>query len=287
MLGVVVSTWVAATLTIAIFSFLYRDNPFYRFAEHLYVGVSAAFGVVIFWYQDVWPLLVGNFRDYMAAGNRIEAWILIFPAILGLLMWTRFFPKIGWISRWPLGFTIGIGAGLGITGGIQGFILPQLKATMLPLGNPVGPLTFGHGILFVVVVSGLAFALGFRRLSQMSSGWKSFLSILVGMALFILLFPVLKVPWLVKGWSAIAADNLIIVVGVVTTLLYFYFSREHTGLLGTGSRVGIVAIMISFGASFGYTVMARVSLLIGRCYFLINEWIMHGIIGPLKALFRI
>ena len=33
----------AAFLTLAIFSFLYKDNPFYKFAEHLFVGVSAAF----------------------------------------------------------------------------------------------------------------------------------------------------------------------------------------------------------------------------------------------------
>ena len=40
-----------------------------------------------------------------------------------------------------------------------------------------------------------------------------------------------------------------------------------------GARVGIVFIMVSFGATFGYTVMARVSLLIGRVTFLIKDWL--------------
>ena len=31
--------------------------------------------------------------------------------------------------------------------------------------------------------------------------------------------------------------------------------------------------MISFGASFGYTVMARVSLLLGRFQFLLGDWL--------------
>ena len=31
--------------------------------------------------------------------------------------------------------------------------------------------------------------------------------------------------------------------------------------------------MIAFGASFGYTVMARVSLLIGRIQFLLHDWL--------------
>jgi hypothetical protein len=36
--------------------------------------------------------------------------------------------------------------------------------------------------------------------------------------------------------------------------------------------VGIWVLMVAFGASFGYTVMARISLLIGRVEFL-GRWI--------------
>jgi hypothetical protein len=67
--------------------------------------------------------------------------------------------------------------------------------------------------------------------------------------------------------------TIIVVVGVLSTLIYFYFSKEHTGVLGVTAKVGIWFIMISFGAHFGYTVMGRVSLLIGRVQFLIDDWI--------------
>ena len=63
-------------------------------------------------------------------------------------------------------------------------------------------------------------------------------------------------------------------IGFITTLVYFYFSKEHKGVLGVSARIGITFIMIAFGASFGYTVMARISLLIGRFYFLIYKWLM-------------
>ncbi len=66
---------------------------------------------------------------------------------------------------------------------------------------------------------------------------------------------------------------LIILVGVVAVLVYFFFSVEHTGVVGKVSRVGIWFLMISFGASFGYTIMARLSLLIGRVNFLLNDWL--------------
>ena len=67
--------------------------------------------------------------------------------------------------------------------------------------------------------------------------------------------------------------TIIIVLGVLSTLIYFYFSHEHVGLLGVTAKIGIWFIMIAFGAHFGYTVMGRVSLLIGRVQFLINDWI--------------
>ena len=46
--------------------------------------------------------------------------------------------------------------------------------------------------------------------------------------------------------------------------MYFYFSREHTGNFGKLSKLGIYFLMVSFGASFGFAVMGRISLLIGR-----------------------
>jgi hypothetical protein len=286
LIGTLVGIWLAATLTIAIFSFLYRDNPFYRLAEHIYVGMSAAFGVVLFWNQDIWPLLVNGFFDYLHARNYVEAYILIVPAALGILMWTQFFPKAAWVSRIPLALVFGIGSGLAITGSVGGLILPQLKATMLPLGNAPAGLTVGHGVLMIAVLTVLLHWLAFKPLLHTRATLAQVLSAAVAIILYVLFFAIFRIGFLRTALASVAADNLVIVVAVIGTLLYFFFSREHTGWIGAGSRIGIVAIMVSFGPSFGYTVMARVSLLIGRCYFLINDWILKGIVGPLKAIFH-
>jgi hypothetical protein len=67
--------------------------------------------------------------------------------------------------------------------------------------------------------------------------------------------------------------NWIIVLGVCCGLIYFYFSMEHKGaLIGSSSRFGIYVLMMAFGAAFGYTVMARVSLLIGRMLFFRDDF---------------
>ncbi len=68
--------------------------------------------------------------------------------------------------------------------------------------------------------------------------------------------------------------NIIIIVGTLTGLVYFFFSLEHKGILGGTAKVGIYFLMISFGAAFGYTVMARISLLIGRLSFLFHDWLL-------------
>ena len=38
--------WMATGLTLFIFSFLYKDNPLFKLAEHLYVGVSVGYTIV-------------------------------------------------------------------------------------------------------------------------------------------------------------------------------------------------------------------------------------------------
>jgi hypothetical protein len=59
-------------------------------------------------------------------------------------------------------------------------------------------------------------------------------------------------------------NAIIILLGVSSVLFYFFFSIEHSGLGKVVARTGIIFLMIAFGAAFGYTVMARMSLLIGR-----------------------
>ena len=205
---ILIGTWIAGFLTLAIFSFLYKDNPVYKLAEHIYVGVSAGYWLIYVAFFDVYPMLIQGFQNETG----LEKWILLVPGALGLIMLSRWFPRTAWLSRWPIAFTVGIGAGLGITANIQGYVMPQMQATLLP----------------------------------------------------------------VTGWNMVSINNVILTVGVVTTILYFYFSKPHKGALGWAARVGIVFIMVSFGASFGYTLMARISLLIGRLYFLLSD-LLHVI----------
>ena len=83
-------------------------------------------------------------------------------------------------------------------------------------------------------------------------------------------------PLFGPDYSAATFDiigNIIIAAGTFSGLVYFFFSKEHSGVFGGTARVGIFFLMITFGASFGYTVMSRMSLLIGRLDFLFGDWL--------------
>ena len=212
--------WVGALLTLFIFSFLYKDNPLYKLAEHLFVGISAGYYIVLNYWTVIQQNLVTPLRAAFGghvAGGPFHAQqgdyraFLVLPGLLGILLFTRLFGRGNWPSRWSLAVIIGVYAGLKTTGFAQGDLVAQVQASLQPLwiaGNP---------------------------------------------------------------WASLNA--ILFTVGLIASLLFFFYSREHKGLLGGISRVGVWFLMISFGAGYGYTVMSRVSLLIGRFQFLIEDWL--------------
>lgn len=67
--------------------------------------------------------------------------------------------------------------------------------------------------------------------------------------------------------------NITVVGSVLTCLVYFFFSVEHTGPVGVAARMGIWVLMITFGAGFGMTVMGRIALISDRFGFLFYDWL--------------
>ncbi len=205
--AMVLGAWVATGLTLLIFSFLYKDTPLFKLAEHLYVGVSVGYTIVKTYDTVIVHLIVKPIVEH----GEIT---LLIPVAIGMLMLARYVPKVAWLSRYAFAFIVGMGAGLAIPRTISSFILKQVEDTIRPLLSLAGP-------------DGVTFSMN-------------------------LLNP------------ASNLNAIIILLGVGSVLFYFFFSIEHRGMGKAVARTGILFLMISFGAAFGYTVMARMSLLIGR-----------------------
>ena len=79
------------------------------------------------------------------------------------------------------------------------------------------------------------------------------------------------------AWWNTVIQNWLFVAVLLTVMSYFFFSVAHEGrggrALGRSARLGRWFLMIAFGAMFGNTVMARISLFVGRVQFLLYEWV--------------
>ncbi len=221
------SIWVQVALTMVIFSFLYRDNPLYKFAEHLFVGLGTGYFIIQQYHGTFLPNL---WRPFTAAitgqaettGGAL-AWdfALVIPFVFGCMFLLKFHPRLSWMARWPMAVVVGTFAGLAIIGFAQGDLVAQIRANMIPLFKENSFSDF-----------------------RAEPGLSNFFQIL---------------------W------NPILIIGVFSSLVYFFFSKPHTGMTGRVATLGIWFLMMSFGASYGATVMTRISLFLERANFTIIE----------------
>ena len=196
----IIGVWCVVLLTLSIFSYLYGDNPFYKAAEHIFVGVSAGYIFTLTFWDTIWPNLFGRlFPSYVQAGFEFDI-TYIFPLILGVFMLFRLSIKYYFLSRISIAYIVGMMAGLKFYVFLNSNLLTQIKSS-------------------TVNFSGTYYAI---------------------------------------------INEVIILIGVISGLVYFFFSKEHTGVIGKVSKIGIYFLMIKFGASFGFAVRGRISLLIGR-----------------------
>jgi len=131
--------WVAAFFTLAILSFMYCDNPVYKVAESVVVGVSAAYWMVVGFWEVIVPnllgkLMPGTIKAWAMPGLEAETeWVYLVPLTLGVLLLWRLSPKGGWISRWPMSFIVGVFCGLRLVTFIHADFLSQIRNTIIPL----------------------------------------------------------------------------------------------------------------------------------------------------------
>lgn len=108
-------------LTLLIYSYLVGDNPLYRLAVHLLVGVGAAYAAVIAVREFVWPLAQRLLADPTAPDNLL--WLV--PLIFALLLLLSLIRPVAWLSNSSVGALVGVGAAVALVGTITGTLIPQ------------------------------------------------------------------------------------------------------------------------------------------------------------------
>lgn len=215
-------TLLAALLTIMILSYLWRDNPAFRIASYLFVGVAAGYAGTVAWHTVLNPGLVDPFLD-RGLGVISDPTVIV-PWVLVLLLIFKVSPATTRLGSVSTALMVGVGAAVVVGGAITGTLIPQSLAAMTTLSpSAVTPTTGETGLERVINV-------------------------------------------------------LILLLGTVTTLMYFRFgarqtaagAKERTWYEAWVARVGQVFIAITFGVMYAGVLMSTIIVLGERVQFLVD-----------------
>lgn len=230
--------------TIGLYSVLYRENRFYRFWEHVFVGLATGYAIVALWTETLkeswWDKMVGSVPADGSPGTPgYWAYVLLLP--LGLMGYFVFSKKNNWISRIPIGIILGLWSGQQVQVWFNQYG-PQINNSL----KPILPTTF--------------------------DSW--------GTPTIIGLPPEEAATIGARVYPSEAISNLIFIFTLLSVLSYFLFSFEikNRALKGMTTS-GRWLLMVGFGAIFGSTVMMRFSLMIDQMNFIWIDFLKNGIIG--------
>lgn len=164
-------------ITIMFFSYLLGDNPLFRGAVHIFVGVAAGYVLSVTWHQVIWPLLFRPIFTGEVFQDLLQAILLFFPLVGSALLLTKISPRMARLGQIPVAYLVGVGAAVIIGGAVLGTILPQITATIdafdvndaIANGNPLFTIFYGALVLIGVVGTLAFFHFGARKKSDGST----------------------------------------------------------------------------------------------------------------------
>lgn len=141
--------WVGISfiLTLLVFAYLLGDNPFFRFASGLLIGVAAGYFTVVIIYQVlitrlVVPLMQGSTLAFV-------------PLFLSGLLLLKLSPRMSQFGSPAMALLVGVGAAVAVGGTVLGTLFGQIKGALSffdPIAGVDGaaPLRIVEGLLFLI-----------------------------------------------------------------------------------------------------------------------------------------
>lgn len=145
-----ISAFVGLILTLLVFSYLIGDNPLFRFAIYLFIGVSSGYAATAVWHNVLMP------RLFSRLGDLNQLILLIVPLILGISLLAKLSPRISWLGNFAMAVLVGVGAATAVGGALIGTLLPQAEAAM----NMFDPGAPGGGSFFARLFQGGVMLIG-------------------------------------------------------------------------------------------------------------------------------
>ncbi len=145
-------------LTLMVFSYLINDNPLFRIAVYLFIGVASGYAATVVWQYVLVPKLV-----IVLQSADPNVWLLtLIPLLLGFTLLAKLFPKLSWLGNFAMAVLVGVGAATALGGAVLGTLIPQVGAAIDALDfRSATDGAFAKLIEGTVMLAGTVFTLGY------------------------------------------------------------------------------------------------------------------------------
>jgi hypothetical protein len=140
----IIWTIVSFVLTLLILSFIFGDNPLFRLAAYLFVGVSAGYAAVLLIFQVLWPRVALPILN----GD----WLTAVPLALGLLLIFRLIPSTRRVGNLSMAYLVGVAAAVTIGGAVIGSLIGQTRGAINAFDptNTPDPFRLGEALVMLL-----------------------------------------------------------------------------------------------------------------------------------------
>ena len=116
--------------TVMILSYLIGDNPLFKIAVYLFVGVASGYAAAIVIWQVLIPKLFLPTLNIIQTGDYTRGILLVAPWLgIGFIL-MKISPRLAGTARITMAYLVGVGAAVTLVGALTGTIIPQVEATM-------------------------------------------------------------------------------------------------------------------------------------------------------------
>jgi len=154
-LGSVIGAALAALLTLFILSYLIGDNPLFRLAASLFVGLTAGYAVVVALSNVIWPQMILPLWNAPENFDLSRTVLAIIAFVLSIILVFKLFASTTRPASCVTALMVGVGVAVAIGGTVAGTLIPQIQAAFISLGP-----TKDNPDLLEAVVEGLFMVVG-------------------------------------------------------------------------------------------------------------------------------
>jgi len=152
-----ISALIGLLLTLLVFSYLIGDNPLFRTALYLFIGISSGYAAVVVWHAVLLPRLFLPILS-MDPGQLLP---VIVPLGLSVSLLAKLSPRISWLGSFAMALLVGVGAATALSGAVIGTLIPQTRAAMDALASP----TVERFVQGIFMLAGTALTLAYFQFS--------------------------------------------------------------------------------------------------------------------------